>query len=280
MCRASTLSLWYIYFFFFLMIRRPPRSTQGVSSAASDVYKRQILYKENTIYQKQLYQNLTGGQMQESTSQSTNIINPELKKIYEKETVLELSNRSKGTTAAYIIDYILLVLLSPIYSKAPNATIAIGILFFVMIAIKIYSAKKTPLKYDENPGFWYGLFLFQIYLGAVSISVFILLSLIVFGLNEYSLLFLLLAGGMSAGATSSMAPRFSVALGFKTIVMVPVVAWGVVQGQQVTYSLSALFLLFFVILLSVTKKKYKLVLAWNSAAGSIQTAGQKTQCNI
>eukprot|EP00831_Metopus_contortus_P026194 TRINITY_DN22357_c0_g1_i2.p1 TRINITY_DN22357_c0_g1~~TRINITY_DN22357_c0_g1_i2.p1 ORF type:complete len:164 (-),score=33.76 TRINITY_DN22357_c0_g1_i2:8-499(-) len=30
------------FFFFFLMIRRPPRSTQGVSSAASDVYKRQI----------------------------------------------------------------------------------------------------------------------------------------------------------------------------------------------------------------------------------------------
>ena len=26
----------------FLMIRRPPRSTQGVSSAASDVYKRQV----------------------------------------------------------------------------------------------------------------------------------------------------------------------------------------------------------------------------------------------
>ena len=30
-------------FFFFLRIRPPPRSTQGVSSAASDVYKRQIL---------------------------------------------------------------------------------------------------------------------------------------------------------------------------------------------------------------------------------------------
>eukprot|EP00831_Metopus_contortus_P072447 TRINITY_DN6610_c0_g1_i1.p3 TRINITY_DN6610_c0_g1~~TRINITY_DN6610_c0_g1_i1.p3 ORF type:complete len:110 (+),score=37.99 TRINITY_DN6610_c0_g1_i1:55-384(+) len=28
-------------FFFFQRIRRPPRSTQGVSSAASDVYKRQ-----------------------------------------------------------------------------------------------------------------------------------------------------------------------------------------------------------------------------------------------
>ena len=30
-------------YFFFLMIRRPPRSTQSRSSAASDVYKRQSL---------------------------------------------------------------------------------------------------------------------------------------------------------------------------------------------------------------------------------------------
>ena len=30
-----------VFFVFFLMIRRPPRSTQSRSSAASDVYKRQ-----------------------------------------------------------------------------------------------------------------------------------------------------------------------------------------------------------------------------------------------
>ena len=32
------------FFFFFLMIRRQPRSTHCISSAASDVYKRQTLY--------------------------------------------------------------------------------------------------------------------------------------------------------------------------------------------------------------------------------------------
>ena len=32
----------YAYLFFFLMIRRPPRSTLDRSSAASDVYKRQV----------------------------------------------------------------------------------------------------------------------------------------------------------------------------------------------------------------------------------------------
>eukprot|EP00825_Cyclidium_porcatum_P002940 TRINITY_DN1136_c0_g2_i3.p2 TRINITY_DN1136_c0_g2~~TRINITY_DN1136_c0_g2_i3.p2 ORF type:complete len:201 (-),score=25.68 TRINITY_DN1136_c0_g2_i3:103-705(-) len=31
-------------YFFFLMIRRPPRSTHCISSAASDVYKRQVIY--------------------------------------------------------------------------------------------------------------------------------------------------------------------------------------------------------------------------------------------
>eukprot|EP00825_Cyclidium_porcatum_P043992 TRINITY_DN6353_c0_g1_i1.p3 TRINITY_DN6353_c0_g1~~TRINITY_DN6353_c0_g1_i1.p3 ORF type:complete len:111 (+),score=31.44 TRINITY_DN6353_c0_g1_i1:1-333(+) len=41
----------YFLFFFFLMIRRPPRSTHCISSAASDVYKRQE--KKNGKFQKQ-----------------------------------------------------------------------------------------------------------------------------------------------------------------------------------------------------------------------------------
>eukprot|EP00657_Telonema_sp_P-1_P003992 TRINITY_DN1924_c0_g1_i2.p1 TRINITY_DN1924_c0_g1~~TRINITY_DN1924_c0_g1_i2.p1 ORF type:complete len:104 (-),score=65.80 TRINITY_DN1924_c0_g1_i2:258-569(-) len=39
---ASCVILVFLFFFFFLMIRRPPRSTQSRSSAASDVYKRQV----------------------------------------------------------------------------------------------------------------------------------------------------------------------------------------------------------------------------------------------
>src|SRR5665647_3982078 len=39
----------FFFFFFFLMIRRPPRSTPLYSSAASDVYKRQVKGYANTI---------------------------------------------------------------------------------------------------------------------------------------------------------------------------------------------------------------------------------------
>ena len=37
------------FLFFFVMIRRPPRSTQGRSSAASDVYKRQAVQGEEPL---------------------------------------------------------------------------------------------------------------------------------------------------------------------------------------------------------------------------------------
>eukprot|EP00825_Cyclidium_porcatum_P013854 TRINITY_DN1734_c0_g1_i2.p1 TRINITY_DN1734_c0_g1~~TRINITY_DN1734_c0_g1_i2.p1 ORF type:complete len:586 (+),score=140.36 TRINITY_DN1734_c0_g1_i2:47-1804(+) len=41
-----------VIFFFFLMIRRPPRSTHCISSAASDVYKRQGLHSSMSILNK------------------------------------------------------------------------------------------------------------------------------------------------------------------------------------------------------------------------------------
>ena len=39
----------FLYCFFFLMIRRPPRSTLDRSSAASDVYKRQVLVRADGV---------------------------------------------------------------------------------------------------------------------------------------------------------------------------------------------------------------------------------------
>eukprot|EP00825_Cyclidium_porcatum_P027045 TRINITY_DN29072_c0_g1_i1.p2 TRINITY_DN29072_c0_g1~~TRINITY_DN29072_c0_g1_i1.p2 ORF type:complete len:111 (+),score=26.25 TRINITY_DN29072_c0_g1_i1:59-391(+) len=43
-----------IHFFFFLMIRRPPRSTHCISSAASDVYKRQYIQKKKIQFKSRL----------------------------------------------------------------------------------------------------------------------------------------------------------------------------------------------------------------------------------
>ena len=42
-CVVCGVCYRFMFWFFFLRIRRPPRSTQSRSSAASDVYKRQVL---------------------------------------------------------------------------------------------------------------------------------------------------------------------------------------------------------------------------------------------
>eukprot|EP00825_Cyclidium_porcatum_P012654 TRINITY_DN1660_c0_g1_i1.p3 TRINITY_DN1660_c0_g1~~TRINITY_DN1660_c0_g1_i1.p3 ORF type:complete len:133 (+),score=17.56 TRINITY_DN1660_c0_g1_i1:28-426(+) len=67
--------LFFICFFFFLMIRRPPRSTHCISSAASDVYKRQYQRRVHGASGKQnqlLKQEAASGQanMPETTETS------------------------------------------------------------------------------------------------------------------------------------------------------------------------------------------------------------------
>ena len=54
-CVCNWLLLFFIFFFLFflLMIRRPPRSTLDRSSAASDVYKRQLRVSMRSANQDQ-----------------------------------------------------------------------------------------------------------------------------------------------------------------------------------------------------------------------------------
>ena len=55
-----TIEWWSTILIVFLMIRRPPRSTQSRSSAASDVYKRQELTSQYDIIDFELGVKITG----------------------------------------------------------------------------------------------------------------------------------------------------------------------------------------------------------------------------
>eukprot|EP00831_Metopus_contortus_P023776 TRINITY_DN208_c0_g2_i7.p2 TRINITY_DN208_c0_g2~~TRINITY_DN208_c0_g2_i7.p2 ORF type:complete len:282 (+),score=-4.16 TRINITY_DN208_c0_g2_i7:72-917(+) len=83
--------LWQLcssLFFFFLMIRRPPRSTQGVSSAASDVYKRQ-LYNHSFPLQHQKINSISNT----SSSHKQQTMIKKIKKIEYSSSVLQIFNR-------------------------------------------------------------------------------------------------------------------------------------------------------------------------------------------
>ena len=79
----------HAYYFFFLMIRRPPRSTLDRSSAASDVYKRQLGYFEGTSEQTEYFRKSL--QKEEGISQDyKNSISVSYTHLRAHETVLDL----------------------------------------------------------------------------------------------------------------------------------------------------------------------------------------------
>ena len=61
----SLFFFFFLYVFFFLRIRRPPRSTLDRSSAASDVYKRQLLTRAEfeRVYRFQQEQGMGAGDL-------------------------------------------------------------------------------------------------------------------------------------------------------------------------------------------------------------------------
>eukprot|EP00825_Cyclidium_porcatum_P041983 TRINITY_DN5629_c0_g1_i3.p2 TRINITY_DN5629_c0_g1~~TRINITY_DN5629_c0_g1_i3.p2 ORF type:complete len:269 (+),score=25.42 TRINITY_DN5629_c0_g1_i3:49-855(+) len=99
-----------LIFFFFLMIRRPPRSTHCISSAASDVYKRQVYNKMSTGLSK--LSNLT---RERTESEHRNMPNPT--RITEQLTLVVLP---------YLITVVIIVRQRTVEYAYPNLVISTG----------------------------------------------------------------------------------------------------------------------------------------------------------
>eukprot|EP00825_Cyclidium_porcatum_P000257 TRINITY_DN10024_c0_g1_i3.p1 TRINITY_DN10024_c0_g1~~TRINITY_DN10024_c0_g1_i3.p1 ORF type:complete len:282 (-),score=70.43 TRINITY_DN10024_c0_g1_i3:718-1563(-) len=93
------------FFFFFLMIRRPPRSTHCISSAASDVYKRQIKNNEITICAGSPGSGKTFVAVSQALTMLRKATSP-YKKIYLVKSVTPLKNEELGYLKGGLMDKI------------------------------------------------------------------------------------------------------------------------------------------------------------------------------
>lgn len=156
-------------------------------------------------------------------------VSQELKELYKKETLIEVSNRSKNTISSYFVSFLVLVFLSKIHEVQFNLTIFTGILFIIVSIIKFYACTKTPVEGKTNFDLWNKILVFHTIAGALSISFFVITAMESLGISAYSLMFLFYVAAMTAGATSSLSPFLYLANSFKLILIVPVIAWGLIQ---------------------------------------------------
>jgi methyl-accepting chemotaxis protein len=182
------------------------------------------------------------------------------KSLFEKHksnTEIELAKRSVAAAASYIIGFIMLVLLTPIYKKYPSEVIIAGLIIIIQTPLRIYIGKNTEKNYHKNPRLWYGLFLANNYFIAALWTWFVILSLFAFGLNKDSLLFITSLCGLAAGATTSMSPRFKVAAGFNAVLVLPIALWGLFSDHDGGYAITIFFFFYFLMLNFVTKNNWK-----------------------
>eukprot|EP00831_Metopus_contortus_P012005 TRINITY_DN14817_c0_g1_i1.p4 TRINITY_DN14817_c0_g1~~TRINITY_DN14817_c0_g1_i1.p4 ORF type:complete len:100 (-),score=16.57 TRINITY_DN14817_c0_g1_i1:380-679(-) len=99
-----------MYFFFFLMIRRPPRSTQGVSSAASDVYKRQYQRRvhgtQSQVVRLYLQSHLCNRSNSKSNPTIANCKSVPTETIQYAKIEAEVVERRKKEASSEVLEYI------------------------------------------------------------------------------------------------------------------------------------------------------------------------------
>lgn len=181
-------------------------------------------------------------------------VSQELKELYKKETLIEVSNRSKNTISSYFVSFLVLVFLSKIHQVQFNLTVFTGILFIIVSIIKFYACAKTPVDGKTNFDLWNKILIFHTITGALSISFFVITAMESLGITAYSLMFLFYIAAMTAGATSSLTPILYLANAFKLILILPVIVWCLIQWTPETLSLAGIFLFFLLMLLMVSKK--------------------------
>ncbi|MCB9494591.1 MAG: hypothetical protein H6681_04000 [Desulfobacteraceae bacterium] len=182
------------------------------------------------------------------------------KNMFEKHksnTEIELAKRSVASAVSYMIGFVMLVILTPVYSRYPSEIIAIGLIIVLQTPLRVYIGKTTEKNYQNNPRLWYGLFIVNNYIIAAIWAWFVILSLNAFGLNKDSLLFITSSCGLAAGATTSMSPRFKVSAGFNAVLIVPIALWGIFSHHEGGFAIAVFFIFYFAMLGFVTKNNWK-----------------------
>jgi len=176
---------------------------------------------------------------------------------YKSQAEKELAKRSVASAATYIFGFLMLVILTPVYTEFKLPVLITGIIILVQTPVRIYIGKTADKNYDKHPVLWYRLFLLNNYLIAGLWAYFVLLSLQGFGLNQHSLLFVTSLCGLGAGATTSMSPRFKTAAVFNAILILPTAVWGFYSPAPGSTGFGIFMTFYFLMLNLVTKNNWQ-----------------------
>ncbi|MCP4022795.1 MAG: hypothetical protein GY729_13205 [Desulfobacteraceae bacterium] len=167
-------------------------------------------------------------------------IDSELIRKYRKEEVLELARRSQTSLIVHFVIFLFLVIVTPFRTDHLTMAWMFGIIIFIVSSARFVMAKKIANTYDNAPDFWFYIMTLSTLVSGALWGAFGYIIPHFYEFDRTFIYILLINCGLAAGATSSMAPRYSLSRNFTLIMIAPICAFGFLSGSSSGISLAVL----------------------------------------
>ncbi|MCP3922257.1 MAG: hypothetical protein GY714_06705 [Desulfobacterales bacterium] len=169
----------------------------------------------------------------------------------KNEAFKELYNRSRSSSLAYFLIFLVLALTTGYVQKHTKAVIVVGIIILFLTIVRMAAALTAPNKYDLNPTRWKLQIRALTLISGLGWGGFTVLTIHLNTISSpISVFNLILTCGLVAGGTTSLAPIGSLMRYFIVIMILPILIYTAIIGE---YSYSLLFVIY-IILMSVIGK--------------------------
>ncbi len=184
-------------------------------------------------------------------------IDPKLITTFKKDQILEIARRSLTSVGAHFVLFILVVIITPMRSDHKVVLTGFGICIFLASVIRLILAKQVVSKYESSPLFWNRMISGFTY---ISGGLWGALSFMMAGYYplEWPFMFILVINcGLTAGATSSLGPNYSLSRDFTILALFPIAIWGFLNGSSLGIGVGILCLFSSFMFIRMSKDNYE-----------------------
>ncbi len=189
-----------------------------------------------------------------------------------KTQILDLAKRASTSVVSYFFLFIFIAAVTPMRGDHPMVLWASGVVIFVLSAIRLLLAAKLPAIYDNAPEKWRGVFIGMTLFSGLFWGLFGLAVATFYPLEWPFFFVLVIICGLSAGATSSLAPHLGLSRNFSFAMLLPISVWAMVQGSSLGVGMGILSLFSMIMFIRMAKDNY--LWYWEAMASNEKIAGQ------
>ncbi|MCP4023702.1 MAG: PAS domain S-box protein [Desulfobacteraceae bacterium] len=183
---------------------------------------------------------------------------------FQKEYVdyadFEMLTRSKSNIFSYPVLLALFLFVTPFYTDFPGVALYSCIIVLILTASRYFSIVLYKKLYPQKRRLWQIIFYSSIYLSGILVGIFGGIVLYLYGLNWTSLFYLLLASGITSGASNAFSYRPFLTWGYLPCVMLPGIIWGFSQGKPDTIPIAISISIYLATMMIVGKVLYHRIL--------------------